>query len=201
MKRLTLILVALAIAIIIVIPIGLWFAVYEKPIKANPNELMLTTEDLPGWQLYGTDPPEGYGSVSGDAYGYMEWIWAFLHNNSVETGYNLTIGIYCYSSSRSAQDQFKQYWVIPEPSSPTLGDEGGRQPGTGTVVTDKGEFLVSESTYYSYREGNVIVRMQFETVGSIESPLDPNGTYYEPWMDDIAMEQMAKVDSFNIHIL
>jgi hypothetical protein len=199
MKRLTLILVALAIAIIIVIPIGLWFTFFQQPIKAKPDELLLTSEDLLGWYQFDRSPSEGYYSGVG-MNGPEESVFMSLHNDSVEVGYNLSIGIFCYSSSRHAHDQFKMYWVIPDPSSPVLGDEGGRSNGTTTLVSDNGEFLIGESVYFTNREANVLVRMQFETAGTEVNPLDPNGTYFEPWMDEISIQQMAKVDSFNIHL-
>ena len=200
MKRLTLILIVLVIVIIMAVPIGLWFTVFEQPIKAKPDELLLTSEELPGWYQFDRSPSEGYYSGVG-MYGLEESVWIRLHNDSVEVGYNLSIGIFCYDSSRYAHDQFKMYWVIPEPSSPALGDEGGRQNGTTTLVSDNGEFLIGESIIFTYREANILVLMRFETVGSEESPLDPNETYFEPWMDHIAIQEMAKVDSFNIHIL
>jgi hypothetical protein len=199
MKRLTLILIVLVIVIILVVPIGLWVTFFQQPIKAKPDELLLTSEDLPGWYQLDKSPSEGYYSGVG-MFGPEESAWISLHNDSVEVGYNLIIMIFCYSSSRYAHDQFKIYWVIPDPSSPVLGDEGGRQNGTTMGVFDNGEFLIGESVIFTFREANVLVRMQFETAGSEVNPLDPNGTYFEPWMDEIAELQMSKIDSYNIHI-
>jgi len=186
MKQSTLIIIVIIVILIIAVPISLWYLVFEKPIKTDPNELVLSPDELAGWELI---PDDSFSNFAIRNY----------RNASVEVGNNLRIEIHCFDSTSSAKAYFNEWgksYVKPEPTSPSLGDEGGRWNQTATFI------VIKKQIYYSYREANVVAQLWFETDGYPPgSPLDPNGTYYEPWMDDIAIQQMSKIDSFNIHIL
>jgi hypothetical protein len=72
---------------------------------------------------------------------------------------------------------------------------GGRTNANGHEVDENGTYyLVWKATVYDYREGNVVVSIYFNTHGTREELLDPNGIYYEPWMYPIAELQMSNVD-------
>ena len=74
MKRFTFVII-----LMLAVPISFYFLVFERPIKASPNELILSSDELPNWEFV-----QG-SSSSDDAINYF-------HNSSVEVGYNLTIG-------------------------------------------------------------------------------------------------------------
>jgi hypothetical protein len=190
MKRLTIVIIAMIVVLLLVVPLSLWFLIFEKPIKADPNELVLSADELVGWELIPDDS-------------FSNFAICHYRNASVEVGNNLRIEINCFDSTSSAKAYFNEPWVKPEPTSPSLGDEGGRWNGTAYADAGNGTFnVISKQIIYRYREANIVVQLFFETDESTPGhPLDPNGTYYEPWMEDIAIQQMSKIDSFNIHVL
>ncbi len=189
MKQSALIIIVIIVILIITVPISLWYLVFEKPIKADPTELVLSNDELPGWEYVQDD---SYSNAAIRNY----------QNTSVEVGYHLRIIIGSFGSSGEAHDYYYLLRVSPDPSGPALGDEGGRSHGKGWLQVLNGtSYLIEESIHYDYREANIVVSINFETYGTEFKPLDPNGTYYEPWMDNIAIQQMSKIDSFNIHIL
>jgi hypothetical protein len=207
MKRYTIIIIVFIIVFLLVVPIGLWYLASEKPIKAKPNELLLSSEELSNWVLVEKFPAEGYDvqSIPKDmGGGYMETAMCNFFNSSVKVGERLSIWIDAFNSTNQAQGYFADICEIYGPMDSTslkLGDEGGRWPTLGGLINDaNGNSILIELTNYNYREANVMVSLCFWTYGTKDQPLDPNGIYYEPWMDDIAIQQMSKIDSFNTHI-
>ena len=190
MKQSTLIIIVIIVILIIAVPTSLWYLVFEKPIKTDANELVLSADELTGWEFV---PDNSFSNFA----------IRYYRNTSVEVGNNLRIEIHCFDSTSSAKAFFNEsFWYEFEPTSPSLGDEGGRWNQTAYDDVGNGTFIViMKQIYYSYREANVVAQLLFESDGYPPgSPLDPNGIYYEPWMDDIAIQQMSKIDSFNIHI-
>ena len=144
MKRFTFVII-----LMLAVPISFYFLVFERPIKASPNELILSSDELPNWEFV-----QG-SSSSDDAINYF-------HNSSVEVGYNLTIAIRSFSSSGSAHDFFKQSTYPSEPPSPSLADEGGRFISTGYDVWKETYYLTWKACTYEYREANIFGLFQLQ---------------------------------------
>jgi hypothetical protein len=200
MKQLTLILIVIIIAVVLVVPIGLWYLVFEKPIKANPNVLILSNDQLDGWTLTRRYPDEGYEIYSWPEMYTGEYKFAQydFQNLSAAIGNYLYISISVFNSTSLARDYFHKFFgtYTWNSSSLKLGDDGGRITIIAYGNWNGTDFLGEIGPSYIFREANVIMDLYITTIGTEQNPLVANGTYYEPWMDIIAEKQMSKIDSF-----
>jgi len=205
MKRSTLIIIVFIIVLILVLPVGLWYLVFERPIKTAPDELILTTEDLVGWNMVKREPSEGYSSSGGSWYTdpstcFWDWVDIDYANSTVDALYALFLNIYSFSSSGHAHYGFLGESSIisndikENPLILSLGDEGGRI--LKGYYSNQYNYSYAE-TLYILRVANVLVTISFFFHENDEGVLDPNGVYYEPWMDDIALLQFEKIQQHN----
>jgi len=198
MKRFAVLIAVALTAAVIVAPFALYFLVFERPIKALPNDVVLSANDLPDWDLVDLDQ-------SGPWPGGTWWVTVQFRNITVDIGGNLTIHVWSFNSSGLARDQYTLYGKTENSTSLEFGDRGTmfyarfyEEDSNGTyLVEDRLYSLRQVSTIFLLQEANVLAQVIFKTDGT---SLDPDGMYHEPWMDDVVELQALKIHRNDIPI-
>jgi len=187
------------VAAIVLVPALLYFGIFEKPIKASSDDVLITQSDLPlGWIESEYHYYDGECEVS----------WATgirFTNESISSGNDLYIFIVSWDSVNLARDDYLEKGgdpIFAETYPLELGDDGvywfGRtymSDPNGTLLEGlEGNFsLESTTTCYLFREANIVVTIMFTT------QWDGYGLK-EPWMDDITHLQGELVHQHNTAI-
>jgi len=187
MKRLIIVVIAIIIVLILVLPISLWFLVFEKPIKASPDELILTADDLPGWEPNATNIGLFPWSYSGTPPSPVAETSRPFTNSS--NGFGLVIAV----------KSFKSSWEAHELFAAMHGTDNRSIENVNEASTNNFTFFEPNPTFYWYcttRIANVIVFVDFDLYST-------NGTIIHSqnygWMDQIISAQIQKIQQFNTH--
>ncbi|MHC1710031.1 MAG: hypothetical protein AB9819_06465 [Methanomassiliicoccales archaeon] len=194
--RRNLVIMSLLVAVIIVAPTMLYFGIFQRPIKASSDDVLISQSDLPsGWIDSDYEYSEGDDGVTWAAH-------ARFTNESISSGNDLYISILSWDSVNLARDNYLISGggsIFADTHPLELGDDGvywfartyvSDPNGTPLEGLEGNYSIMNTETCYLFREGNVVVIIMFGTQG------DGYGLK-EPWMDDIARIQWERVHQHN----
>jgi len=197
-------LVAILIVLLIIVSICSYYLVFRMPIKASPEELVLATQDMPGW-IPGTT-----GGVFGFHYSYGPA--PTPQTEIVVNYYNVTLAFgmaIVVKSFRSSGDASQFYSALT--------DKSGNYYHLNQTISEVDQGLVANYTMrwgnpynynyteiiegyfwdFNFRIANVVVLLQFGEIIPEGSTIAPP---IQDWMNDIASNQVQKIQQFNIHL-
>gem|GEM_PF-2480118 len=212
MKRFTLILIMLIVILILAVPISLWLMIFQQPIKASPDDLIITAKDVPGWESNASFPIGGY-SYSSNGPGHppesISDASGGLHNES--TDFSITIVVKSFQSSGAAHEFFLALSGYNPNQSVNGVDEASifHQP-MGVQPVSLGPLKTGFLWFYYFRIANVVVLLDIGQVAVNEPDYSPTMEWFEresavqpptqEWMDQIVSIQVQKIQQFNTHL-
>jgi hypothetical protein len=220
MKRLSNLTLVIIIALILIVPTSIYFLVFQMPIKASPNAIIISDTEIPGWVTNGTNGISiGYG-YSGNPPAPLSRAFGNFFNHS--TAFAMDVVILTFGSTGAAHEFFQalsgsiynvnQSVQNVEEAHVTLHVSGVQNR------SNLSQFHTGFFWSYDFRIANVIGLITFGQIAINEPDPPPilnetNQTalieWYEhenavhpptqEWMDRIVSIQVQKIQQFNFH--
>ena len=219
MQRSTLLLVVL-VALILIVPTSLYFLVFERPIKASPDALILSDTDVSGWETNETGISIGYG-YSGNPPLPLSRAFGNFFNHS--TAFAMDVAILTFGSTGAAHVFFRALAgnVYDVNQSVQNVEEARVTPYVQGIQnrSNLSHFQTGFFWSYEFRIANVIGIITFGQIAVNEPGPPPivnetNETAFlewwdhekavqpptQEWMDQIVSSQVEKIQQFNFHL-
>lgn len=223
LEKRTIILVVL-VALILIVPTSLYFLVFEMPIKASPDDLIISNSDVPGWETNGTNGISiGYG-YSGQPPSPLSRAIGNFFNHS--TAFAMDVVLFTFGSSGDAHEFFLALSDNNNDKNQSVQNvEEARITSLVSGIQNRSnlsqlEFQTGFFWSYDFRIANVVGIITFGQIAVNEPGPPPilNGTinqtaefeWYahenavhpptQEWMYRIVSIQVQKIQQFNIHL-
>ena len=206
-------------ALIIVIPTSIYFLVFQMPIKASPDALVLSDIDVPGWETNGTSGiSNGYG-YSANAPSPLSRAFGSFFNHS--TAFAMDVVIFKFGSSGDAHEFFLALsGNIYDVNQSVKNVEETRVTLPVSGIQNRSNLSQFQTGFfwrYDFRIANVVGMITFGQIAVNEPDSPPilnetNQTAFiqwwdhenavhpptQEWMDRIVSIQVQKIQLFNI---
>jgi hypothetical protein len=207
-------------ALIIIIPTSIYFLVFQMPIKASPDVLILSDTDVLGWETNGTNGISiGYG-YSGHPPSPLSRAFGNFFNHS--TAFAMDVVILTFGSSGDAHEFFRALsGNIYDVNQSVQNVEEARVTPYVSGIQNRSNYSQFQTGFfwsYDFRIANVVGIITFGQI-AINEPgppilnetnqtaliewYDHENAVHPPtqeWMDRIVSIQVQKVQQFNFHL-
>lgn len=222
MEKRTIIL-AVFTALIIIVPTSIYFLVFDMPIKASPDALILSDTDIPGWETNGTNGISlGYGYSGHPPSPLSQKIGNFFNHS---TAFAMDIVILAFGSSGAAHEFYRAlagyvYDFQKENGSVQYVEEARVTPHVSGIQnrTNLSQMQTGFFWSYEFRIANVVGIITFGQIAVNEPGPPPfqeidqtaqiewwnHENAVQPptqhWMDQMVSIQVQKIQQFNFHL-